>query len=180
LASIDDVLKVVEAAPPREKSIRIPLDPNMLDRLAALEDDVRRAKAATAGSIADPDIVEAAKAARDAYRDEIEPTCVTFTFRELKRPEYVAIVRRFPSSDPRYLWDQQFEPALVAASCIDPHMDFDQAMRLFGSLGNRGWSVLFVTAKELQEGEDRVPFGGNGSDGTPGSGPSSTIADPEG
>jgi hypothetical protein len=170
LPDIDDVLKVVEHAEPRTDSIRVPLDPTVLDRLADLEEAVKAARRADVGSIAESSRIAEAQAELDAYRAEIEPTCVTFTFRELKRPEWNAVLRKCPPTDPRLRWDEDlFGPALIAASCVDPQMDHDQAMRLWGSLGNSGAAVLLQTAYALQEVAARVPFGGNGSATTIGS-----------
>jgi hypothetical protein len=180
MATIDDVLKVVENAEPRTKSVRIPLDPAALDRLADLEQAVKDARRREAQSIAESSTVAEAKAELDAYRLEIEDTAVTFTFRELKRPEWNAVLRACPSTDPRLRWDEDLMgPALIAACCVDPPMQPEQAMRLWGALGNAGAAVLFGTAYELQEVMGRVPFGGNGTAATNGSEPNSTIADPE-
>jgi hypothetical protein len=186
VASIDDVLKVVEAAEPRKDYARIPLDPNVLADLADLEAKVKAARlrdkrTATAGSIAETLEAPALEDELARFRDEADKAAQTFWFRELKRPEWNAVVRKYPSSDPRYLWNADlFEPALVAACCTDPVMDEEQARRLFGSLGNTGAAILFTKAYGLQERPDRVPFGGSGTDETPDSEPSSTTAPLEG
>jgi hypothetical protein len=179
---IEAILKRVEAAEPRRESVRIPLDPAALDRLEELEEAVkaaRRREASGQVGITDESPVAVAQAKLDAYRAEVEDTAVTFTFRELKRPEWNALIRACPTKDPRLRWDEDlFEPALVAAACVDPPMDVDQAMLLFGSLGNTGSAILWVTAYRLQE-VGRVPFGGSGTGSTNDSDSNSTTAPPE-
>lgn len=177
MASIDQVLKTVEAAPPRTKSVRIPLNPTAIARLAELEQAVEDARNRPTAAITDGDFVAEAQDELDAFRDEADDLAVTFTFRELKRPEWTALVRAHPSDDPNTLWNVDlFEPALVAASCIDPVMDVDQARRLFGSLGMTGATILYLTAERLQTQPDRVPFGGSGTAATRSSRRSSTTA----
>jgi hypothetical protein len=127
--------------------------------------------------LAEPTRLVEAQFELDAYRAEIEDTAVTFTFRELKRPEWNAVLRACPPKDPRLRWDEDlFGPALLAACCVDPKMDADQAMRLWGSLGNSGAAVLLQTAYALQEVAARVPFGGNESESTTTSDSNSTTA----
>ena len=186
MADIDAVLKTVEAAEPRRKSVRIPLDPQVLGDLAELEERVKAARLrdkrrADDASLAEPMEAPPLEDELAEARDEADKAATTFTFRELKRPEWNRLIRKYPSNDPRWLWDADlFEPALVAVSCVAPTMDEDQARRLFGALGNTGAAILFATAYSLQDKGDRVPFGGNGTDGTAGSGPSSTTAPLEG
>lgn len=186
MGDIADILKTVEAAEPRKKSVRIPLDPQVLGDLADLEERVKAARrrdkrAETEGSIAEALAAPPLEDELAAARAEADKAAQTFEFRELKRPEWNTLVRRYPSDDPRWLWNADlFEPALVAVSCVSPAMDADQAMRLFGALGNTGAAILFATAYGLQEKGDRIPFGGSGTDATTGSGPNSTTAPPEG
>ena len=181
MADIEDVLKVVEHAEPRTDSVAVPLDSAVLARLEELERVVRAARrTAGEGSITDDSPLLGLEEELAVARAEAEKAATTFTFRELKRPEYAALERACPPTQPGKSWDEdKFGPALLAASCIDPQMTSEQAIRLWGNLGVAASSVLFVTAYSLQRDVGRVPFGVSTTGSTPSSELNSTIADPE-
>lgn len=110
------------ARQPRTDSVWVPLDGEILEQIAQLEKAV-----AVAEKIDDTEhrLPEAPKlsAKLDELRQRAEEAAVQFTFVELTRRQFRALIEASPAKDPSWRWDEDtFAPLLLAASCSAPEL----------------------------------------------------------
>lgn len=168
---------------PATAEVSISLDSDLTDALATA-----RAAFEVARTVAldHPDqrssqvALEEAEVALDEAEEAAAGCIVTFRFEGLSGPDWDALVDEHPATtaqtdrarkakEPAPVWNEEtFEPALIAATCIDPEMTYEQVQMLFKS---PGWNKaetegLFMAAHNASR-RRRVPQLGKGSGRTP-------------
>jgi hypothetical protein len=169
-----------ERRKPREQTVDIPLDEDLLRQIDAIEQALplqRHLDESENRTPQAPDLERKLK----ALQLEAEDAAETFTFRELPRPVYRDLMAEHPDPDGKLRWNEDtFAPALIAATCVSHDYTTEQWTQLWDEWA--GWVVwpLFATAFEVCEQPSRVPFGVRSSSETPGSEPNSDTAPTEG
>lgn len=185
---------------PRTSSVWVPLDNDLLAQIAALERAVT-----TAEKIDETEhrIPEAPKLRDrlDALRSQAEAAAVQFSFAEIPRRRFRAIVDACPPADPAWRWDEdRFAPLLLAATCAAPELTsgitradlverlvpgvaYDDiaeliapAVELWDDWSEAACYMLYGVAHEVNAQAATVPFSVTATARTPASHPSSTSA----
>ncbi|MEX0667179.1 MAG: hypothetical protein WD313_02485, partial [Acidimicrobiia bacterium] len=103
---------------PREKTVAVPLDEEVLSEIEALEHALKLARHLdeTENRPAQaPRIERELEQARESAVDAAEQ----FTFRELPRPDYRRLMAQHPDPQGKLRWNEDtFAPALIAACCV--------------------------------------------------------------
>lgn len=160
LAGLDD------PARQRVEVVRLPLNVGDVDFDDLIADHLRADAALTeAMQHPDPDPagldelvaqVEATEAAMDAAKTE-------FRFASVGKAAWLDLVTSHPPTaaerkrDPRAEVSVSFQPAAVAASCVDPEMTVDDAKALMASLSDDLWDTLFSGALTANRGGGALP-----------------------
>jgi len=200
----DDIRKLRQ---PRHDTVWVPLDSDLMDRVEALEKQVkleerkdeREHRRAVAPRL---------QTELDELLDVAEQAAVPFKIRELPRRIYRALIDAHPATEADKArginrWSEDsFAPALLAAACVQPALTtiprddylamlqpgvdpeklrehIAPAVEIWDDWSSATAYQLFAAAYELQEGGSRVPFTVRRSSETPASPPSSTTAPAE-
>lgn len=120
----------------------------------------------------------------DALNEQIEASAQWFEFGEIGRYEYEKLLRRYPAkgadkaSD--MVWDpEEFPPALMAATSVDPKLSLADATKLFRQLPRGDAGRLFNAALSAQFGPGDLPLAFSGTGRTRTTGEKSGTADLE-
>lgn len=113
---------------------------------------------AVGGSLADPSPRRALAAQLEELRAELTANEVTFTFEALPGPEFSRLLAAHPGKGADTVDLDTFTPALMAACCIDPKMDAEQAGRLLGKLSAAAGDRLSEAAWAVNRKAVDVPF----------------------
>jgi hypothetical protein len=171
--TIDEIRKLRQ---PRTHTVGLPLDQEILARIEQLEGDLRRAEKLDASQNRDPE-APAIAAELDELRGEAEGSIVAFTFQELPRKRYRAILEAHPDPTGKAAFDAEAAaPALIAACCIEPAMTLADAEAIWDEWSAIATTILYGAALMVNEGQTKIPFGVAGTARTHASGPSSTTA----
>ena len=147
------------ARKPREKTVEVPLDEEVLRDI----DDLERAVAFQKKIDETENVPPAApKMERrlEELRESAREAAEDFTFQELPRPVYRALLAEHPSDDENLRWDEDgFAPALLHACCVSHDFTVEQWRTLWDEWPS--WVVypMFAAAYEVCEQPSRVPFG---------------------
>jgi hypothetical protein len=161
---------------PREKTIAIPLDEDLVREIDDLERQLPAAEHLD-GTENRPPVAPRLRKQLDELRVQAQDAAVDFTFRELSRPDYRDLIADHPSEDDKLRWDEDtFAPALLAACCISHDYTADQWAQLWQEWPAWMLAPLYMTAIEVCEREPQVPFGGRSYGGTDSSPPNSDTA----
>lgn len=163
---------------PRLKPVDVPLDGGVFAEIVGLQAELRFAEREDQ-RLNRPPQAPALRRRIDEILDGMRTA--TFVFRELPKNVYRELIERHPPIDKRLRWNPKtFEPALIAACCIQPKVSLTDIEEMFANAdeawGEAEFRLLFDGALEVNEATARVPFGGNGSEPTTSSEPSSTSA----
>lgn len=165
---------------PRTHTVGLPMDSDVLTRIEELEKELRLAVRLDANQNREPE-APAIEAELEALRAEAEDSVVEFTFQEIPRKQYRALLDAFPDPDgKRRADDETIAPHLIAACCIDPEMTLDDAQAIWDEWSDVAASTLYGAAIMVNEALTRVPFGVSATAKIPGSEPNSTTAPSEG
>jgi hypothetical protein len=168
---------------PREDSIGVPIDQQLLEQIAELERAIEIQK------VLDSQLNRIPEAPKTQKRlDELQTIAADaaewFTFRELPRKVFKELVRQHPPLDERGKpggkgrWNEEtFAPALIAASCVSHDFTEAQWTELWDEWGAWIMYPLFACAYQVNEDDSQVPFGSRKSGGTRDSATNSTSAD---
>lgn len=175
--TIEEIRKLRQ---PRTHSVALPIDAGLLEEIAETERELAVAKRIDDNENRDPE-APAIEERLAALRAEAETAVVIFTFRELPRKAYRALVDEHPDPDGKMRWHEEtFAPALIAACCADPEMTLADATAVWDEWSEVATQILYGAAVIVNEGKTRIPFGVSGSGRTHGSAPSSPSATSEG
>lgn len=187
------------ARKPRTDTVWIPLDGEILDQIANLEKAITVAEQVDEREHRTPE-APGLKRRLDTLREQAEAAAVPFTFTELPRRRYRAVVDACPPDDPTWKWDEdRFAPLLLAATCVepvlttepreafvarlDPGVTFDQladlirpAVELWEEWSEAACYLLYGTAHAVNAQGSTIPFSVTASARTPASPSSSTSA----
>jgi hypothetical protein len=164
---------------PREKTIAIPLDEDLVRQIDELEQQLPLAEHLDKTENRPPKAPRIRKQLDD-LKVEARDAAVDFTFRELSRPDYRDVIAAHPDPDGKLRWHEDtFAPALIAACCISHDYTEEQWAQLWDEWPAWMLAPLYLTALEVCEREPQVPFGGRSSGGTDSSPPSSDTAPTE-
>lgn len=176
-----DIKDVLSRVTPARREVAICLDGSITSRLEDAEErrlaavlyDAEHNQPSTARPIAE-EITSLAAEAKEAT--------TIFTVQSIGAGAWRRLVAEHPPPpDDRgdWLYDPStFTPAAVAASCVDPEMDEDQATELAERLSNGQWGKLMSAVYAVNVGDD-IPKFAPGTDGRRASEPSLTTAPPE-
>lgn len=165
---------------PREKTVDVPLDEDLLREIDEIERLLPVQKHLDAQENRTPQAPGLEKKL-EQLRLDAAMAAEQFTFRELARPVYQALIEAHPDPDGKLRWHEPtFAPALMAATCVSHDYTEEQWTVLWNEWAE--WVVypLFGTAWETCEQPSRVPFGVRSSGATQSSVPNSDTAVLEG
>lgn len=159
---------------PRTETVWVPLDTSITERVEQLQRDLREAQRIDNREHRTPQAPRIQQEL-DAAIAEADRAAVGFTFQELPRRDYRALIEAHPDPSGSKRWDEDgFAPALIAACCVDPEMTLEDAEAIWSEWGESTTWALFSTAWKVNEGKVEVPFFGGSTNGTRGSPPNST------
>jgi hypothetical protein len=156
MPDIKDVLKKVR---PRELTVRVCLAGDVAAEVERLEAQLASLSEWRAESIADqnPGVEIAEKIA--AARAQMQESEVEFTFRALGAQAWSDLVAMHPGKTDEEAWDADtLQPALVAASCVDPVMTGEELGQLFEALNMGQRQQLIEAAWQVNGEATSVPF----------------------
>ncbi|MGW7359473.1 hypothetical protein ACWGI0_23275 [Streptomyces sp. NPDC054802] len=156
MPDIKDVLKKVR---PRELTVPVCLAGDLAAEVERLEAKLSSLSEWRPDSIADqnPGIEIAEKIA--SARREMQESEVEFTFRALGAEAWSDLVAMHPGKTDEEAWDvDTLQPALVAASCVDPVMTREQLDELFEGLNLGQRQQLLDAAWQVNGEATSVPF----------------------
>lgn len=160
----------------RRRSVWVPLDAELAHRIQELERDLREAKRLDAREHRTPQ-APVIQAELDDLYGQADRAAVQFTFEELGRADFRALIAEHPDPTGKTRWNEDtFAPALIAACCVEPEMELEDAEAIWNEWAQSSVWPLFATAWELNEGKVEVPFFGRNTSETRGSPQSSTSA----
>lgn len=108
------------ARKPRTDTAWVPLNGELLEQIANLEKAVVAAEKVDAREHRTPQAPRLSEQL-DTLRIQAEDAAVAFTFTEIPRRQFRAIVEACPPTNPAWKWDEErFAPLLLAATCVDP------------------------------------------------------------
>lgn len=185
------------ARKPRTDTVWVPMDGEVLEEIAQLEKLVVVAERMDETEHRTPEAPRL-RSQLSELQEAAEAAAVPFTFTEINRRQYRALIEACPPTDPKWKWDEdKFAPLLIAASCSQPDLttipraDF---VRLLAPGVNAddlaehagpafeiwdGWSeaaayVLYGTAYGVNAQATNIPFSVTATARTPASQPNST------
>jgi hypothetical protein len=163
---------------PREKTIAIPLDEDLVRQIDDLERQVPVAEHLD-GVENRPPVAPRLRKQLDELKLQAQDAAVDFTFRELSRPVFWELIDQHPDPDGNLRWNQDtFAPALMAACCQSHDYTEAQWAQLWDEWPAWMIAPLYMTALEVCDKQPQVPFGGRSSGETGNSMPSSESAEP--
>ena len=174
--TIEEIRKLRQ---PRTETVGLPLDSDLLERIDEIERNLIRVRREDERLNREP-LAPQLEAELEQLRADAEEQVVLFTFQELPRKQYRALMDSHPAPSKGLRFDPEtFAPALISQCCIAPEMGYDDAIAIWEGWSEAATNVLFGAAIAVNEGQTKVPFGATGIGRTADSGPSSTTAVPE-
>lgn len=152
-----DINDLIEEARLPRKTVAVCLRGDLRARWDELHAQFKAAPA-VGGSLADPSRRSALAAELEELRAEMTAHEVSFVFEALPGPEFSALLAAHPGKGSDTVDVETFTPALMAACCIDPKMDAEQAGRLLGKLSAAAGNLLSDAAWAVNRNAVDVPF----------------------
>lgn len=143
----------------RTKIVEVPLDGDILRELDVLERALSVQRHIDETENVPPKAPKLEKRFAD-LKEQARQASEDFTFQELPRPQYRALLAEHPSEDETLRWDEEtFAPALMEACCVSHDYTYEQWKTLWDEWP--GWVMypMFAAAYEVCEEPSRVPFG---------------------
>jgi hypothetical protein len=173
------IAEIRQAKKPMEKTVDIFMDPNVAARawdLAVQMNALKQAPNKTGKGLAEKanaQKVEELQAEIDAVIASAE--VVTFHFRGIGRKRYEDLIRANPPTDEeKKEWREggnqgtplsnAFYAALVAATCVEPEMSFDDAQALLDEWSQNDVETLVTAAVAVCREHVSIPFSRNDSE----------------
>ena len=105
----------------------------------------------------------------EALEAEALESTVRFVFQDLGRKRFEDLYKSFPPTDEQkeegMAWNpDEFGPALMAASAIEPKMSLDEANEIYDNWASAEVGVLVTTALNANMGVNSIPLSGSGID----------------
>ena len=159
------------------KTVRIQLDGQIANELAALREAHRSARDADRLSN-EPDKAPAITAEIEDLVERATETEAVFEFQSIGRPNYDALVEQpehKPTKDQKRDGAQfntdTFPPAVVSATCVNPEITLEEAVEMFSDPAWNGAELarLFEAAVSVNTDTGDIPLSRNDSEGTLGS-----------
>ncbi len=172
MTSMDEILARKK---PNERSVDILLDSTLKGEISALEKELSRVSRNSRRSLSDvsPDHIQTQI---DALYDQALEETVTFTFRDIGRKAYDALVAEHPPTkeqkDDYKAQDgpgnlgfnpETFPPALISACCVDPEISLAQATLICDTWSEGDIQELFLCAIAVCKEKTSIPFGKSAS-----------------
>lgn len=163
--SIDDILAVAsDPAHAREATAKILLREDLRAVHAELERDLLAELDKFKDDITKPEHVQELAAEVQALEAEMADSEVEFRFRAVSYVEWMRLIAAHPPT-PQQLRDNKqldhnpdtFQPAALAASCVDPPMTVEQAVEMRDVLHFDQYTVLWGTCAMVNRGGDARP-----------------------
>lgn len=157
-AKVPDIKSILAAATLRETTAVICVAGELAAEAERLDAEITALDAAQRTSLADggrrAELVQELDTVIALMREhEFE-----FRFQALPHRAYSDLLARHPSTDSDLIFNAQtFPVALVAASCISPVMELEQAEELFDTISQGGRDALWTAAWSANRGEVRIP-----------------------
>lgn len=151
----------------RAKIVEVPLDEDILREIDGLERALSVQRRIDETENVPPKAPRMEKEL-ERLKEEAQAAAEEFTFQELPRPTYRALMAAHPSDDKNLRWDDEtFAPALLHACCVSHDFSEDQWKTLWDEWPS--WVVypMFAACYEVCEEPSRVPFGSGSSGRTP-------------
>lgn len=152
-----DINDLIEEARLPRKTIPVCLRGDLRARWDELHAEFKAAPKA-GGSLGDPSPRAGLARQLEELRAEITAQQVMFTFEALAGPDFSALLVAHPGKGGNRVNLDTLPPALLAACCLDPKMDTDQAGRLLGKLSAAQGAELFDAAWSVNQDAVDVPF----------------------
>ena len=154
-----DINDLIEQARLPRKTIPVCLRGDLRARWDELHTEFKKAPAA-GGSLGDASPRAALAQQLEELRAELEANQVPFTFEAWPGPEFSKLLQAHPGKGARAggVDLDALPPALIAACCVDPKMDVEQAGKLLGRLSAAQGSDLFDAAWSVNQDAVDVPF----------------------
>lgn len=160
--SIQDILKAKRA---NRLSVDIALDPTLKPRMQDLEKQIRQARRDDQRENRNPQapgLVKQLEALEQEFRDSV----VTFTFQDIGRSRFEALVETHPPTEAQLKkhgdqlsWNPDTIPAaLIAATCVEPEITLEDAEQLVTDWSTGDVQLLFNAALQVCLETASVPF----------------------
>lgn len=158
--NIDDLLAKVKQ---REQVVPVLADPSLLEDRAAIEQELREARAYDRLHN-EKDTAPAVEKKLAKMDEKIESETIWFRFRGLPRREYLTLLTTFPPRegnlmDRRTGFDSdEFPPHLLAACAVDPELSVEQARTIWEEWSDAMTTELVNAAVAVNREVVDVPF----------------------
>ena len=151
---------------PNERSVSLVLDPEVSRNLKELERSYLREKRIDDRENRNPKAPAIAKAI-EQLKDSAEE--ITFTFRDIGRKRFDAMIDEHPPTKEEKEQNFQFHPdtfapALLAATAVEPTMTPAEAQAIYDEWGQGEVNALFMTAIAACTERASIPFSKSGTD----------------
>lgn len=157
-----DIESILEQVELPETSVTLCLKGSLVARYESLDEQLQAAGAPV--SLAGDDSAAAIKAQMDELRAQMLAHEATFTFRAKPPREFSDLRAKAPEKvdgqtadeyvDAHHLWVCE----VVAACCVEPAMNAEQADRLSQRLSNAQWTRLTNAAWSVNTEQQKIPF----------------------
>lgn len=155
--SIEDILA---EATPRERTVKVCIRGDLAGRMEELQDEL--AQTSTDWEPSDLTDVHPGRAIAEQMRElreQIRAAERPFTLRYIGDKAYSDLMAVHPAENDNEAFNSEtFPRALVAASCVDPAMNEEQAAQLFEKINEGEIKKLFDAAWDVHNSSDIIPF----------------------
>lgn len=160
--SIQDILKAKRA---NRLSVDIALDPTLKPQMHDLEKQIRQARRDDQRENRNPQAPALVKQL-EAVEQEFRESVVTFTFQDIGRSRFEALVETHPPTEAQIKkhgdslsWNPEtIAASLIAATCIDPEITLEDAEQLVADWSTGDVQLLFNAALQVCLETASVPF----------------------
>lgn len=171
--TIDDIIAKRKA---RTSTVWIALDADLLTRIDELERQIKQEERTDERENRTP-VAPRLKAELDELKSREAESAQAFTFQQLPKREYRALIDAHPDPEGKQAWDEDtFAPVLISACAIDPVIPLEAAEIICNEWGQAEYNMLFLAALKANSEESKVPFSVRESVTTRNSPPSSPSA----
>lgn len=161
MASIKDILAVAsDPTNHREATARILLDQTLANRHAELKSELERRAAEFVDNILKPAAVQELAKQVTAVEDEIRAAEIEFRFRGIPYRDWMTLIAAHPPTAAQQKVSRNadhnpdtFEPAAIAASCVDPEMTPEDAAQIRELLPFDSYTLLWTTCLTVNRGD---------------------------